>query len=821
MISASNTLGTKMIRDLFIRASIIVMVLINFGMAQQPARPAALKGTISGSVHDADYLEPIEYANIVIYRVQDSSQVTGTITNPGGTFRVSPVPAGTYYLEVSFIGYETRIINNIKITPAEPDAHVGRISLQASIIAVEGTGVIAERPVMTYEIDKKVVNVSRQTTVTSGSAVDVLENVPSVNVDIEGNVSLRGSENFTVLIDGRPTILEPSDALRQIPATMIDNIELITNPSVKYDPEGVSGIINVIMKKSTRNDISAIANSNVGLNNRYGGDFTLSYHRDKNNYFLGAYYNHGEYPGTSSRDSRTFANDSTWFVYSDGSSTREHTPYGIRGGIELSIADKNKMSLSGQYGKMSMQHEDVLSYDEWTEPGNEHEVYTSLEETNMGFRYYAAILDFNHIFTTKDHTLALHGYYSGRDRELHSTNELIDTSGTLINGQRNSELGPGQHGQIKIEYVQPVTEKNTFELGYQGHLYRSQDSTSQYTYDTVSGTYEYMSQYSHNVTYSRIIHGLYTMFSWTWAAFGAQTGLRAEYTDRLIEIPGEDEQFSVERLDYFPSLHLSYKLGSGQQFMTSYTRRIRRPRGWFLEPFLTWSDAYNVHSGNPELKPEYIDSYELGFQTFIRTSLLSSEIFYRTVHNRIERIQSIYSENVILHSVENIGTGHMFGVEIMLDLKLMPWWNLNCTGNAFQDWITGTESGDISSDDLSWSVRFSNEFKPFKTTTLQINGRYRGPSLTTQGQRAGYYTTDAALKQQLLGKTLAVTLQLRDVFGTGTRESTTETDEFYVHWTRTRKTPIISLSFQYTFNNYRPQRQTEQPEEEFEGIEEF
>ncbi|MBN2621498.1 carboxypeptidase regulatory-like domain-containing protein, partial [candidate division WOR-3 bacterium] len=201
--------------------SAIIACATAFTFAQRPGTGlGSFNGTISGTVYDAIYEEPIEYANIVVYRVEDSTQVTGTITDPAGSFVVTNVLPGTYYIEASFIGYTTKSVNNIKITPAEPDAHVGRIALRAMIIDVEGTEVVGERPALTYEIDKKVVNVSRQTTVTSGSAIDVLENVPSVNVDIEGNVSLRGSENFTVLIDGRPTILDPSDALRQIPATM-------------------------------------------------------------------------------------------------------------------------------------------------------------------------------------------------------------------------------------------------------------------------------------------------------------------------------------------------------------------------------------------------------------------------------------------------------------------------------------------------------------------------------------------------------------------------------------------------------------------------
>jgi len=793
-----------------------------FTLAQGPGIGlVGFNGTITGSVFDADYMEPIEYANIVVYRVQDSSQVTGTITKPAGSFRITDIPPGTYYLEATFIGYETRIINNIEITPTDPDAHVGLISLHAVIIDVEGTEVVADRPALTFEIDKKVVNVSRHTTVTSGTAVDVLENVPSVNVDIEGNVSLRGSGNFTVLIDGRPTILDPSDALRQIPATMIENIEIITNPSAKYEPEGVSGIINVVMKKRMRYGISGIVNSKIGMDNTYGGDALLSYNLGTSNFFIGAYYSHNQRTGSRKGDNRIYQNDTTWYVLSDGESERVRAPYGIRGGMDLFLSNADKLSIGGRYGRMSMDHSVDLLYDEWTIPGDTHDIYMSLDEFNIAFRYYMATFDLSHTFSNKDHTLALHAYYSNRDKDIYSANELIDTNSTIISGQQNYEQGPAWRAQVKLDYKQPIKDNGSFELGYNSEFSSSQDSTRMYDYDTLSDIYVFMPQYSHNVIYTRDIHAVYGMLSWSFGSFGIQTGLRIEYTDRLIEMAGQSGLFAVERLDYFPSVHLSYKFTSGQQLMTSYTSRIQRPRGWYLEPFITWSDAYNVRSGNPDLKPEYIDSYELGFQTFIGKSLLSTEIFYRMTHNRIERIQSIYADNIILHSVDNVGTGQMLGLETMLDLKLAPWWNLNCTGNVFQNWIfTTIGENDISKDNIDWSVRFSNEFKPFKGTRLQINGRYYGPSITSQGQRDGYYTTDAAIKQFAFGKDLSFTLQARDIFGTGRHEFTTDTDEFYYRWISEHDTPVFSLSMQYNFNNYKPQRRP-QVEQDFEGMDEM
>ncbi len=805
-----------------IKKSIIFLILCLFSMAFSQGLSKDFNGKLSGSVFDAEYQEPLEYANIVLYRKTDSVQVTGTITDYNGYFQLNGIRPGMYYMEISFMGFNTHIIKDLNIATDNPEVYVGSISLEPSILAVEGAEVVSERPLMSYEIDKKVVNVSGQLTTVSGTAVDVLENVPSVNVDIEGNVSLRGSENFTVLIDGRPTILDPSDALQQIPASMIDNIEIITNPSARYDPEGISGIINVIMKKKRLQGISGIANMNAGLDNKYGGDFLVSNRTGIANVFFSANYRKFNFPGTSTIESMTFQNDTSSYVLSSGQASRKWNPYGLRAGIDLQLGLRDKLSLGGQYRAWEMEHINELNYDEWSEPGDTHNLYLSQDNGEFSHQYYSLTLDHVHRFGEKNHNIALRGVYSHIERTRLSFDKLLDTTGVITSGHRNEEQGPTMLAQIKLDYTLPVREKSKFEAGFKGRLNRSEEDTRTYEYDTVTGNYEFMDQFSHSAEYTRDIYALYSMFSGTWHGFGFQGGLRSEYTYRLIELVGEEEQFTLDRWDYFPSAHVSYKFSKGQQLMASYTRRIHRPRPWWFEPFITWSDAYNVRKGNPELKPEYIDSYELGFQTFLGKSLISFETFYRKTHNSIERVQSLYDDNVILHTVENVGTDRVLGVEGMFDLKLATWWNINCTGNLFWQRIEGELYGEsFSEEDVNWSTNFSNEFKVLPGTKIQINGRYRSPSLSAQGQREGYFTTDGALKQEFFGKKLAMTLQVRDIFGTRKREYTSEGEDFYFHRYSDRKSPVVILSINYNFNNYKKERRREGTEQDFEGMEEL
>ncbi len=799
---------------------LLMLILPSRVFAQRSA--GALDGAITGYVVDDEFQKPIEYANIVLYRQIDSAQVTGTITRPDGYFRLADIPADVYYVEISFIGYETHTIDNLHITPATSALDLGNISLAQTIISVEGTEVVAERPELTFQIDKKVINVSRQTAVISGTAVDVLENVPSVNVDIEGNVSLRGSENFTVLIDGRPTVLEPSEALQQIPASTIESIEIITNPSAKYDPDGVSGIINVIMKKKRLRGASGIANLNLGLDDKYGGDFLVNYRRGMWNVYGGVDYNNQVFSGTRKVENMTFRNDTTSYIFSNGDMRHRWNPYGLRGGIELTLGSQDKLNLGGRYGARAMDNSFELDYNEWSEPGNGNNLYTSQEDGDHSHIFYALMLDYLHQFSKRDHSISLQTFFSRRNGDELSTTDLLDTAGVIINGQRNTEEGPSTRMQLKLDYKLPLRQNDKFEAGYQTRANRSEDVYKMYEYDSSTGEYTFMPQFSHASEYSRTIHSLYSLYSGELGSFGYQGGLRGEYMYRTVDLVGEEERFTIDRWDYFPTAHISYQLPYGQQLMASYTRRIDRPRQWWLEPFITWSDAYNVRTGNPALKPEYIDSYELGYQLSLGKSLFSSEAYYRVTHNKVERVRSVYGENVIMHTVENVGTDYARGVEFMLDLNQLKWWNINIMTNLYDYRIEGNLYGeDFSEEDFNWSIRLNNEFKLLKSTKIQINGRYRSPAISAQGQREGFFTADAALRQEFLEKRLSVTLQLRDILSTGRREYRSEGEDFYYYSSFDRKSPMVMLTITYNFNNYRPERRRDDNGEEFEGMEDF
>ncbi len=801
----------------------LLLALVSNLYAQQRQSGNTASSTVIGRVVDAELGTPLEYTNVVLYEKGSKTQVTGAMTDSAGVFRLIRVKPGQYTLEVSFMGYYPKEIEGIEVGDDPGLVRAGVIQLERAILMMEGVEVTSDKPTVEYKIDKKVINVSKDFTAISGTAVDVLQNAPSVTVDIEGNVSLRGSTNFTLLIDGRPTVLEPNDALEQIPASNIEQIELITNPSAKYDPSGIAGIINIIMKKERAQGTNGIANVNVGLDDKFGGDFLINHRTDKLNLFLGANYNDQTFPGSVVVENQTTRGDTTSFISSDGDSRWQRKFYGFRGGLDWYLSTSDILSLALRYGSRNMDMFSERDFDEWTIPGDTHNLYLSETDVKRGGDFFSVNMDYGHDFKSKDHKITGHAMLSQRSGDEESSTELLGMDSSITSGQRTIESGPSSRMQFNVDYVLPVWEVNRFEAGYQANLRQSTDTSEMYEYDSTTGEYEFRPEFSNVVDYEDNIHSLYALYKGEWGEFGYQAGLRSEYQYRFIGLLGDDEEFKIDQWDFFPSGHVSYGFPNEHEVMASYTRRIDRPRGWQLEPFETWTDAYNVRTGNPALKPEYIDSYELGYQKPFGRNQVSLEGYYRVTHNKIERVRSVYDENIILHSVENVGTDYSFGAEAMLEWDLFNWLNVNVTGDLYQYRVEGELYGeDFSRESFNWNTRLNTTFRMSKSTRLQINGIYYSPSVSSQGRREGFYITNAAIRQDLWNKKLSVTLQLRDVLGTGKHEFTSEGSDFYSYTEFSRKSPVVMLAFSFNFNRYKPEQQRrENGQEEFEDEEMF
>ncbi len=807
-------------------AAVLVLVLVAAGaLFAQPGPEAGrgmAAGSITGQVYDADLNVPIEYANIVLHSLRDSSQVNGTITDKSGRFTLPGVRPGRYFVEVSFIGYRDKTVGNVAVGPGAV-RDLGRLTLRQSAVAMPGVEATAERPTLEYRIDKKVVDVSKMATAASGTAVDVLENVPSVKVDVEGTLTLRGSSNYTVLVDGKPSPVEGSDALQQIPAGTIDKIELITNPSAKYDPEGVSGIINVILKKQRQAGLSGTATLDGGWPQRYGGSLLLSWRLNGLSLFAGANLRNRKFPGTRTTESWTYDDSTgdTTFSNSTGTGDRGHNSYGLRAGGDYKFSNHDRTGLSVRVGDRGFGMNQLATYRRWTVPGADTSVQLSRDSSRRGGGQLSLNLDHQHTFDREGHQLAASVTYNRNDGADRSVNLLSTEAGSLLSGRREEESGPRQPVRAKLDYSLPLGAESKFEAGYQAGFHRARNTTKVFEYVAAVDSFEYRPEYSLSVDYSDDIHAMYAQYAGKLSKFGFQPALRVERSDRAVV--SDSGTYPFNRWDYFPSLHLSYDLPANQQVMASYTRRIHRPRGWELWPFLSRQDAYNVRRGNPELKPELTDALEAGWQMPLGGSRISAEGYYRITHDLIERVQSVYEPGVILHTAENVGTDYSLGAELLFDLQPVKWWQVNLSGDLYDYRVVGQAAGqDFSSTSFNWGGRLSNEFRLPTQTRLTIGLHFESPEVEAQGRDEGHWMADAAIRQQFFNRQLSVTLQVRDLLGTGGFESTAEGEDFYSHSRFTHSAPMVSLNLTWNFNNFRPDRRLrDEGPEEIDGGGEF
>jgi len=764
-------------------------------------------GSIRGVLIEKGSGVALEYANVTLYNQKDSSLVSGGIADAGGRFRIGDIMPGTFYLEAKFIGYDRLTKKGITVDKDHFVVDLGTIELNPASENIAEVNVVTQAKPIAYEIDKKVIDPSQFPTAANGTAIDVLANSPSVSVDIEGNVSLRGSASFTVLVDGRPTPFSAADALEQIPASIIRNIEIITNPSAKFDPDGNAGIININTKKTKLVGISGIVNATGDSNGSLSGDFLLNYKTGKFNFFVGGNKADRKGGGIGENLNITYGND-TITTASFGENYRGFNSYSLKTGFDFYINDKNTLSLSANLNGRSRGQGGTNDFSEISTSG--YSLYTLTENSsdgdgkNMSFQ-----LDYKKTFDRVGEELTAYlQYESGSDNEYTFYERFLNDT-EFYSGQKNWEIGDDNEVRFKLDYVLPITDKMKIETGYQARLDRSLEWNDVHWYTNANDNYEPSdtSSYYTDSEFSRDIHSLYATWSNAGKVVGYQLGLRTEYTDRSITYSGADEVYAINRWDLFPTIHLSFNITDKQQLTTSYTRRIQRPRGFFLEPFKTYEDAYSIRQGNPALEPEYIDSYELGYQLQLEKGFISTELYHRKTNNKIEQIRSVYSENVMLQTVTNIGSDYSTGLELMLNYRPTKWWMVNLMGNVYQYRINGELYGSaVNQSSTNWNSRLSNTFTITKTTKLQVDGMYNSPTTSAQGKRDGFAFANMAIRQDLFNNKLNITFSVRDVLNTAKYGFESKGSNFYSKSNFDMKSPIFSLSLSYKINNYKQQR---------------
>lgn len=754
------------------------------------------KVKITGRIVDESSGQSLPYVTIAVKSVENESILSGTTTNDNGFFSISVDPT-PIYLEVSFIGFETKVIKDISIEKEILD--LGKISLGVSSEQLSEVEISAEKSVMEFKLDKRVFNVGKDLASTGMGAMDLLDNVPSVNVDIEGVITLRGNSGVQILIDGKPSVLtgEGNNALGTLTADMIESIELITNPSAKYEAEGSSGIINIILKKEEKKGFNGSASVNAGIPDNQSVGISLNKRTENFNFFTQIGGGYRSLPRYSENYNFNLV-DSTK-VLSEGTEYRNERFFNFTLGTDYHINKNNVITLSGNY---AFEDEDQPSETEFKILGSENQVisnYRREENTTAGNPKYQYDLQYEKKFNNhEDHELlfSTQGSFFGKKQE--STFENIALDGVNLNPDQEIETDFYQRDFVyKLDYTNPLTEKLTIEAGSQ---YELNDVGNDYIVynENASGDYIVDSTQTNDFKYDQKVLGIYATASMEWEKFGVKFGSRVENTDLNTHLVNTEETNKQNYTNFFPSAHTSYKFSTKFSMQAGYSRRIYRPRLWDLNPFFNIRNNYNIRRGNPDLQPEFADSYELtGIFLFDKVSLNSS-LYYLYTQDVIERV-TFYENDVSITTPINIGYRYQTGIELNGKYTPIKW--LVITGDFnygyfIRDGDYNGQNFDFNGD--QWSTEATTRFKLPKDYEVELTGNYRSSYRTVQGEVSGYAFADIGVRKKLWKGKAVVNLSVRDVFASRIRESTVDQPGYYLY-DFSQRGRFIAMGFSYSF----------------------
>ena len=769
----------------------------------------AQKGQVVGKVVDNQSNASISYATISLLHLGDSSFLKGVISDEQGKFKIENIVLNqSYLLRVTFIGYKT-LFKNIDFKN-DKLVDLKEVVISPSAELLKGVEVRSDQPMVTFEIDKKVINVEQMNTVVSQTAVQVLANIPSISVDIDGNVSLRGSQGFTLLIDGIPSTIPSSEALQLIQASNIKDIEIITNPSAKYDAEGTAGIINIILKKNILQGVSTLININGGNSANgtdywnYGADFITSINKEKVKLNIGGQWvNRNQFRDIEQIRKTSIGNQESK-IKSEGLHRYFGTNYGGNIAMEYRPNKNDFLSIGTSVNTRQWNAAANYFFEEYLDDSLTNS-YENRERTLRDFLFLSSSFAYQHLFNNdKEHYISLTSTYNLYDGKEDAQAEFFSESQLQLGGNRNTEIGPTNAIRVSLDYQYPMVNNLKLQLGARTDFGYSSDNQDSYSYDLNTQDYFRLDSFSTDVNYVQNVYAGYGIINGEInEKLGFQFGVRGEYTDRSIKQTLENNQLIINRMDWFPSLFFSYKLNKKNQLKANASRRINRPRSWHLEPFISWEDPYTVRQGNPNLLPEYIQSYEFGYIRQLEKGSFSIEIYGRNTKNIRERIQEVYDTNVIVKRPVNAGFSHAVGAEFAINQKLIDWWVFDLGANIFYFKVVGQIPGSsLNQESVTYRSRIANNFILPNDFKIQFISNFNADIVSIQGLDKGFTSFDLALKKDFKEGRASGTFQFTNIFATQRRETFIDTPLLYSYRLATPRWPFVSLSFSFRLNNF-------------------
>ena len=777
---------------------------------------------IHGRLLDASSREAIDYADIFLYETGNSKPIQQTFPNERGEFRFEQVGKGRYTIMARLVGYD--ILSKRDIEANGSPVNLGDLMMKPLEVGIAEVEVVASKRQLVYKLDKKVVEATSNMMAGGGSAVDVLENTPSIRVDAEGDVTFRGSSGFLVYIDGKPSVFTGTQALEQVPAGHIENIEIITTPSAKHDTEGDVGIINIITKKHSRQGLSGMINLSGSTWLSRHVDFLLTQQNARSRWYVGGQWTDRMRKSDFDQEKLTIVGDQTTSSHAIGPRTGDSYHYTLKGGWSLSLPKTTiTLDLEGGYGgnkrKGEMNYEETITLKGGAPVTTR---YTSIDDYDNDENIGLGSLSVQHKFNDKGHEISASAYYKyGGNALEYFFNDLMSLQGERQQGHRAYESEHRETLRANLDYALPFGKGGKLEAGYQYYSYLEDGNYKMEWWDPEKQVFYWRDDIYNTFYFQEGVNSIYAILSQSWNNFEAQAGVRGEHTHTVLRSSVEGADRTKNRFEFFPSVHLGYNFPNGHRLLASYSRRTTRPQLYYMEPYITYRDFYTAEIGNPDIRPEYINSFELNYQKSFGENSVSATLFHRSRKDKIERLRVPYSAGVTLDSMANVGHDYSTGLELSLNLHPVRWWNTTVNGNLYHYKVKNEQAaGGNTSTSTNYDILWNNLFDLGKYTRLQLDGSFVGPSVTTQGRTDAYWYANLAVRQQLFNRRLTATLTFRDIFRSAKYVSDIQTADLRSLTRIKPKYPQITLTLSWTFNSYKAKSNAtrEDRSEMFEGI---
>ncbi|WP_026808833.1 outer membrane beta-barrel family protein [Arenibacter latericius] len=751
--------------------------------------------TITGKVVEETGGQPIAFATVMVADVDTKKPISGTTTADDGSFELK-TDANNFYIEVSFLGFQNQSF--AKPISSTPIIDLGTVALKENAEQLREVVVQGEISRTEFKLDKRVFNVGKDLSTTGASALEVLNNVPSVNVNIEGQVSLRGSQGVQILINGKPSIIasEQGNALGTITADMIDRIEVITNPSAKYDAEGTSGIINIVIKKEERKGLNGSISVNTGAPNTHSVGVSLNRRTEKFNLFSQLGVGIRELPNDIETRNVDLVNNQT--IRSSGIEYRNETYYNIVLGTDYHINETNVLTLSGNFAMEIEEQPSSTTFAAINSGGEASAEWERNEVTDAKNPKLQYELQYKKDFKgDEEHTLLFSalGNFFGKDQSSEFINTTISGDNNDATQQTRTDFKEAVF-TYKLDYTNPFTEQWTLETGAQ---YVLNDVSNDYEVNNlVDGAFENDPGLTNIFEYNQKVLGLYCTGSYEGEKWGIKAGIRLEHTNLSTLLATSGEANDQDYTNFFPSVHTSYKFSDRISLQAGYSKRIYRPRLWDLNPFFNIRNNFSIRQGNPDLLPEFTDSYEITSIYILGKTSLNLGVYRRYTTDVIERV-STFQNNVSTYRPENIGTNQSNGIEFNTKYSPVKWFTLTGDFNYSQfkrEGIFDTTVFDFSGD--QWSAKLMTKYKLPLDIDLEITGNYQSSYQTVQSTISDNLYMDLGLRKSLFKGKAVLSLSVRDLFESRIDESQIAQADFEIYNTRQRGR-FVSFGFSYGF----------------------